>query len=136
MRRDRNILAHGSANLVAVRCKVVPFAFSFRALLQGPAGLIHVVSRGCGTRLAQPFPWGNSIKQRIHNLLAKEIVMGEFNLVINEQERKELLRLLRSSLGETRVEVHRTHTPGFRESVKQEEQVIRNLLEKVERFGD
>ncbi len=36
--------------------------------------------------------------------------MAEFNLVINEQERAELLRLLRNSLGETRVEVHRTHT--------------------------
>ena len=61
--------------------------------------------------------------------------MGEFNLVITEQEREELLRLLKSSLGETRVEVHRTHTPGFREDVKHEEQVIRTLLEKVERFG-
>jgi hypothetical protein len=60
--------------------------------------------------------------------------MAEFNLVINEKERNELLRLLKSSLGETRVEVHRTHTPGYREDVKQEEQVIRNLLEKVQRF--
>jgi len=60
--------------------------------------------------------------------------MAEFNLVIDEQERKELMRLLKNSLGETRVEVHRTHTPGYREDVKHEEQVIRNLLQKVQRF--
>ena len=58
--------------------------------------------------------------------------MAEFNLMINEQERGELLRLLKSSLGETRVEVHRTHTPGFRENVKKEEEVIRRLLDKIQ----
>lgn len=57
--------------------------------------------------------------------------MAEFNLLINEQERAELLRLLRNSLGETRVEVHHTHTPDYRESVKHEEEVIRGLLEKL-----
>jgi hypothetical protein len=58
--------------------------------------------------------------------------MAEFNLPINEQERAELLRVLKSSLGETRVEVHHTHTPGYRESVKQEEEVIRGLLRKIQ----
>lgn len=58
--------------------------------------------------------------------------MAEFNLLINEQERAELLRVLRNSLGETRVEVHHTHTPGYRESVKHEEEVIRGLLEKLQ----
>jgi hypothetical protein len=58
--------------------------------------------------------------------------MAEFNLLINEQERNELLRVLRNSLGETRVEVHHTHTPGYRESVKREEEVIRGLLQKIE----
>jgi len=58
--------------------------------------------------------------------------MAEFDLKINEQERTELLRLLTSSLGETRVEVHRTHTPDYRETVKHEEDVIRHLLEKIQ----
>ena len=58
--------------------------------------------------------------------------MAEFNLMINDQERAELLRVLKTSLGETRVEVHRTHTPGFREDVQQEEAVIRSLLQKIE----
>ena len=57
--------------------------------------------------------------------------MAEFNLLITEQERAELLRLLKTSLGDTRVEVRRTYTPGYREDVKHEENVIRSLLEKV-----
>jgi hypothetical protein len=58
--------------------------------------------------------------------------MAEFHLLLNAQEREELLRVLRSSLGETRVEVHHTHTPGFRENVKHEEEVIRGLLQKLQ----
>lgn len=58
--------------------------------------------------------------------------MAEFNLLINEQERAELLRVLKSSLGETRVEVHHTHTPGYRENVQHEEEVIRGLLKKIQ----
>jgi hypothetical protein len=58
--------------------------------------------------------------------------MAEFNLLLNAQEREELLRVLKSSLGETRVEVHHTHTPGYRENVKQEEEVIRGLLQKLQ----
>ena len=58
--------------------------------------------------------------------------MTEFNLPINDSERAQLLRVLKNSLGETRVEVHHTHTPGYRESVKHEEDVIRGLLQKLE----
>jgi hypothetical protein len=58
--------------------------------------------------------------------------MAQFNLLINAQEREELLRVLKNSLGETRVEVHHTHTPGYRESVKHEEEVIRGLLQKIQ----
>ncbi len=60
--------------------------------------------------------------------------MAEFNLSINEQERTELLNLLRQSLGETRVEVHRTHTPGYREEVQRQEKVIRDLLDKLSKL--
>ena len=58
--------------------------------------------------------------------------MAEHSLMISEQERSELLRILRNYLAETRVEVHHTHTPGYREEVKQEEEVIRGLLRKIE----
>jgi hypothetical protein len=57
--------------------------------------------------------------------------MAELTLVLNEPERRELLRLLNQALGDTRVEVHHTHTPGYREIVQQEEAVIRGLLEKL-----
>jgi hypothetical protein len=43
--------------------------------------------------------------------------------------------LLKHALGETRVEVHRTHTPGYREDVKAEESLLRGLLKKIERPG-
>jgi hypothetical protein len=62
----------------------------------------------------------------------EEIAMAEFNLMINEQERSELLRILRDYLGQTRVEVHHTHTPGYRENVKHEEEVIRGLLQRLQ----
>ena len=61
--------------------------------------------------------------------------MAEFTLTLNDRERTELLRLLEASLKETRVEVHRTHTPGFRENVQLEEQVIRGLLDKIRGYG-
>jgi hypothetical protein len=59
--------------------------------------------------------------------------MADFHLVLNEQERGELLRLLEQALGDTRVEVHRTHAPGYREEVQREEEVIRGLLDKLRR---
>jgi hypothetical protein len=58
--------------------------------------------------------------------------MAEFNLMFTEQERMELLRILKNYLGETRVEVHHTHTPGYRENVKHEEETIRSLLQKLQ----
>ena len=44
------------------------------------------------------------------------------------------MTLLERALGETRVEVHRTHTPGFRDQVLHQEAVIRRLLEKLQRL--
>jgi hypothetical protein len=51
-------------------------------------------------------------------------------LTISEVERAELVRLLEQVLGETRVEVHRTHTPEYRERVQAEETLLRGLLDK------
>lgn len=42
-----------------------------------------------------------------------------------------LLRMLETALGETRVELHRTHfSPEFREQVKDEVELLRGLLER------
>ena len=57
--------------------------------------------------------------------------MAEFNLVLSELERAELVILLENALGEARVEVHRTHTPDYRENVQHEETVIRKVLDKL-----
>jgi hypothetical protein len=56
--------------------------------------------------------------------------MATVNLTAEEQAL--LVRLLEGALGETRVEVHRTHfSPDFREALKQEEARIRALLAKL-----
>ena len=57
-----------------------------------------------------------------------------YSLTLSGEERDILLGLLRQALGETRVEAHRTHTPGFREQVLGQEADIRTLIEKIERL--
>ncbi len=52
-------------------------------------------------------------------------------LMITEEERAELLRLLEQLLGETRVEIHRTHTPDYRAMVISQESLLRGLLAKL-----
>lgn len=61
--------------------------------------------------------------------------MPEFTLTLTEAERAELLRLLEQSFKDTRVEVHRTHTPGYRESVQLEEATLRGLIDKLKGTG-
>ena len=60
---------------------------------------------------------------------------SNYTLPLSEQEREVLLGLLRQSLGEARIEVHRTHTPEFRELVEGQEALIRALIEKLEGPG-
>jgi hypothetical protein len=55
-------------------------------------------------------------------------------LILSGKERDTLLGMLRQALGETRVEVHRTHTPNFRDMVLDQEAIIRGLIEKLERL--
>ena len=62
--------------------------------------------------------------------------MADFHLPLNAQEKDYLLGLLKTMLTETRVEVHRTHTPGFREKVIAEEDLVRGLLTKLQQPGD
>lgn len=55
---------------------------------------------------------------------------GTHDLSITEEERSRLIELLEQVLGETRVEIHRTHTPEYRERVMGEEVLLRDLLAK------
>lgn len=56
----------------------------------------------------------------------------EHNFTISEEERTELIRLLEQVLGESRVEIHRTHTPEYRERVIGEQVLLRGLLNKFQ----
>ena len=58
--------------------------------------------------------------------------MAETQLLLTAEEKDLLVRLLKKELGETRVEVHRTHfSPEYREQVKEEEALLRGLLGKL-----
>jgi len=60
---------------------------------------------------------------------------GTIQLTLDQAESTELLRLLENALGETRVEVHRTHTPQFRAGVQHEEGILKSILEKLQNAG-
>jgi hypothetical protein len=53
------------------------------------------------------------------------------SFMITEEERTELIQLLERVLGETRIEIHRTHTPDYRERVMSEQTLLRGLLDKI-----
>lgn len=57
-----------------------------------------------------------------------------YTVTLSDRERDDLLALLRRAFEEARVEVHRTHTPGFREFVIGQEDVLRELIVKLERI--
>lgn len=62
--------------------------------------------------------------------------MTEVRLNLTPDEAAVLLRLVGSALGETRVEVHRTHhNPQFRQEVLEEEDLLRGLLAKLQGPG-
>jgi len=56
--------------------------------------------------------------------------------MFSEEERVEMVRLLEQILGETRVEIHRTHTPDYRDRVIGQESLLRGLLAKLQRVGE
>ena len=59
-----------------------------------------------------------------------QLQSGITTLELDEQEREELLQLLREALTETRVEVHHTQHPAFRDKVKERAQIYRRLIAK------
>jgi hypothetical protein len=56
--------------------------------------------------------------------------------MFSEEERVEMVRLLEQILRETRVEIHRTHTPNYRDQVIGQESLLRGLLVKLQRVGE
>jgi hypothetical protein len=64
-------------------------------------------------------------------MVTKSKTIETVHLTLDQSEAAELLRLLEHTLGETRVEVHRTHTPLFRAEVQHEEQTLKSVLQKL-----
>jgi hypothetical protein len=58
--------------------------------------------------------------------------IGAATLILSEPERRELLRLVQHELDVTHVEVHRMHTPDYREHVLRQEGILLDLLRKLQ----
>ncbi|MBV8128003.1 MAG: hypothetical protein JO114_10160 [Planctomycetaceae bacterium] len=56
--------------------------------------------------------------------------------MFSEEERVEMFRLLEQSLREIRGEIHKTHTPEYRNRVIGQESLLRGLLAKLQRVGE
>ncbi len=52
------------------------------------------------------------------------------SLTLDEQEKAELLQLLEVALQDLRVEVHRTHSPDYREELVKREALLHRLIDK------
>jgi hypothetical protein len=57
--------------------------------------------------------------------------MGEIEVSFTGPERELLVALLERELRDTRVEERRTDSPEFQSEVKQEEVLLRRMLEKL-----
>jgi hypothetical protein len=60
---------------------------------------------------------------------------GALNVTLAREEVTELLQLLKQALGETRVEVHHTHSPDFRAQVEHRECILRGLIDRFQESG-
>ena len=58
-------------------------------------------------------------------------IASTMNLEITPEERDALRQLVEECLSDTRVEVRRTETQGFRRNLHHEEQVLRDLSRKL-----
>jgi hypothetical protein len=58
-----------------------------------------------------------------------------FTVQLDAQECAYLLNMLKTELGDTRVEARRTDTPDFREGLHRQEDMILRLLAKLQACG-
>jgi hypothetical protein len=58
--------------------------------------------------------------------------MVQTELTLTEAERDYLAKLLETTLKSTLVEEHRTRSPNYREHVVAQEQMIRDILRKLQ----
>jgi hypothetical protein len=55
------------------------------------------------------------------------------SLTLDEVEKSEILKLVEAALGDLRVEIHRTHTPDYRSELLKREELLKKLIEKIQR---
>ena len=55
---------------------------------------------------------------------------ASLSLSLDEEESTELLQLLEVALQDLRVEVHRTHSPNYRERLVKREALLKRLIER------
>ena len=57
--------------------------------------------------------------------------MAEIQVTLTEDEMQYVVRVLEGALGDTRVEMRHTRTTEYRAKVRREEDLIRDLLDKL-----
>jgi hypothetical protein len=62
---------------------------------------------------------------------SERIRMADYMIMLNEEERVELIGILEREVAEDHAEFRRSEAPDYREMMKKEEQLVRRLLEKV-----
>ena len=61
--------------------------------------------------------------------------MADLQLELSPEERQFLVELLETTLRDTRVEEHRTRTLSYREHVVHREDLIADLLNRIQQLG-
>ena len=59
--------------------------------------------------------------------------MPDFQLTLTDDERQYLLELLNAEIGDTSAEVHHTRSSDFRERVRAQKDLLRELVAKLEK---
>jgi len=66
-------------------------------------------------------------------MIAASPTSAEFSLLLSEEERAQLFRVLEQALRDKEIEVHRTDALDYRQYVQREEAVLQRLLDKLRR---
>ncbi len=88
-------------------------------LLRAP-GRLPVIAQGSNFLQSEAFTMSTDVSRS-----------GMLALALNDEERTVLLGLLEQALGETRVEVHRTHAPDFRMQVQHRKELLAKMIQKL-----
>jgi len=59
-------------------------------------------------------------------------VTPQLSLVLNEEERTQLLSVLTQVLRDTGVEAHRTDAPDYREWIERREQILQDIVNRLQ----